>query len=308
MTTATAEKRGTPGVDVNKAAATGRHDDPAGDGLLVEASGLTKAFGDNVVLRGIDLVVARGDIVSLLGQSGGGKSTLLRCLNLLERPDGGTVRVSGETTYHDGRVQLSGAQLVALRRRVGMVFQQFNLFPHLTAIENIVLPLVQGLGLTKDEAAERAERGLERVGLRGKALCYPETLSGGQQQRVAIARALALRPLLLLFDEPTSSLDPESTAEVLAVMRELGEEGMAMVVATHEIGFALGVSDRAVFIHEGHVVEEGPARQVLTDPQQERTRTFLRRLAVDREQPDPEDELSGTLRVQGETAVDGEHG
>jgi polar amino acid transport system ATP-binding protein len=235
---------------------------------------LRKRFGRQVVLEGIDLDVNSHEVLAIIGQSGGGKSTLLRCINLLETPDGGSIEVDGAPVF-GAKVRLSSHDLVNLRRKVGIVFQRFHLFPHLTAIENVTLPLIRGLGMGDVEAVDRASRMLNRVGLIHKALASPETMSGGEQQRVAIARALALQPRALLFDEPTSALDPESTGEVNAVIRELASGGMTMVVVTHELGFAEDVSDRVIFIDRGRIVEEGPPRQVLRNPRAERTRAFL---------------------------------
>jgi len=226
------------------------------------------------VLRGVDLDVGRAEVVSVIGRSGSGKSTLLRCLNLLEQPSGGTIEVGGERVYGYGRA-LRGRELVALRRRIGMVFQSLCLFPHLSAVENVALPLIRGLGLGQDEAIRRSLGFLGRVGLADRALELPRRLSGGQQQRVAIARALALRPVALLFDEPTSALDPESTAEVLAVMRELRDEGMTMIVVTHELGFAADASDRVGFIADGAFLEIGPPGDILQNPRHDRTREFV---------------------------------
>ncbi|WP_194909305.1 amino acid ABC transporter ATP-binding protein [Catenulispora rubra] len=243
-------------------------DDPA----VIRVGNLTKSFEGRPVLRGIDLRVDRGSIVSVIGRSGGGKTTLLRCMNLLERPDGGTISISGEPVFADGR-QVHG-DLARLRQRVGMVFQRFNLFPHLTAIENVVIGQ-RCAKVAEREALERAAALLKRVGLAHRGLAYPDQMSGGEQQRVAIARALALRPEVLLFDEPTSSLDPEATREVLRVMRELAAEGMTMVLVTHEISFAREVADWTVYVDDGVVVEQGPPSEVLDRPAHERTRRFL---------------------------------
>jgi ABC-type polar amino acid transport system ATPase subunit len=242
---------------------------------VISVRDLRKSFGTHEVLRGVSLDIHAGEVVSVLGRSGGGKSTLLRCLNLLEVPTLGTIEVEGRAIFKDRQLARGGA-LVQLRRRVGMVFQAFNLFPHLTAVENVVLPLIHGQRMDEANAVRTALKFLDRVGLAEKALELPERLSGGQQQRVAIARALALRPLALLFDEPTSALDPESTGEVLKVMRELSQEGMTMVVVTHEIGFARDVSDVVLFIDDGLIVEQGPPGVVLRAPRQPRTREFLR--------------------------------
>jgi polar amino acid transport system ATP-binding protein len=229
-----------------------------------------KSFGDLHVLRGIDIEVGRGQVVCVIGPSGSGKSTLLRCINLLEPPD-------------DGRIYLEGADITAhtrshvdfVRRRVGIVFQQFNLFPHMTAVQNVSLAQRTVLGRSDAEAQRKSRELLTRVGLDDKIDEYPERLSGGQQQRVAIARALAMDPHVMLFDEVTSALDPELVKEVLDVMRELAAEGMTMVVVTHEMGFARDVADRVMFMDEGVVVEEGEARALLDQPREERTRQFL---------------------------------
>ncbi|MET9517514.1 amino acid ABC transporter ATP-binding protein [Streptomyces sp. NPDC002994] len=238
----------------------------------IEIRSLHKSFGDNHVLRGIDLDVARGDVVCVIGPSGSGKSTLLRCVNLLEEPSSGQVFVGG-TEVTDIEVDID-----AVRRRIGMVFQQFNLFPHVTVTENLVLPQRRVLGRGKAEAAKVARENLDRVGLSDKADAYPAQLSGGQQQRVAIARALSMGPEVMLFDEPTSALDPELVGDVLAVMRVLASEGMTMMVVTHEMSFAREVADRVVFMDGGVIVEEGPAAQVVGDPRHERTRNFLNRI------------------------------
>lgn len=238
--------------------------------VLVEH--LTKSFDGRVVLDDVHLRVESGTIVSIIGQSGGGKTTLLRCVNLLERPDTASLRIAGETVFSGP--DLVYRDLARLRRKVGMVFQRFNLFPHLTAVENVVLGQVRA-GVPEKEALRRAVELLRRVGLAHRALAYPEQMSGGEQQRVAIARALALKPEVLLFDEPTSSLDPESTGEVLRVMRELAEDGMTMILVTHELPFAREVSDWTVFVDGGKIVEEGVPAQVLGSPAHERTRAFL---------------------------------
>jgi polar amino acid transport system ATP-binding protein len=238
---------------------------------MLDVKALRKSFGELEVLRGIDLVVGRGEVVCVLGPSGSGKSTLLRCINLLEPPDGGEILLEGK--------ELSGAakrgDVDYVRRRVGMVFQQFNLFPHKTARENVSLAQRTVLDRSKAEANQKAEALLARVGLGDKLDQYPERLSGGQQQRVAIARALAMDPHVMLFDEVTSALDPELIKEVLDVMRELASEGMTMVVVTHEMGFARDVGDRVVFMDEGMVIEEGDPKQVLDDPREDRTKRFL---------------------------------
>jgi polar amino acid transport system ATP-binding protein len=240
---------------------------------MLKLSGVTKSFGDLQVLKGIDLAVDRGEVVCVLGPSGSGKSTLLRCINLLEPPDRGQILLEGtEVTAGRGKNPL-GVDYV--RRRVGMVFQQFNLFPHKSAIENVALAQETVLGRDQQEARKKAAGLLERVGLGDKLEEYPERLSGGQQQRVAIARALAMDPHAMLFDEVTSALDPELIKEVLDVMRELADEGMTMIVVTHEIGFARDVGDRVVVMDGGVFVEQGPAKQVIDSPKEERTKRFL---------------------------------
>ncbi|MCX4585837.1 amino acid ABC transporter ATP-binding protein [Streptomyces sp. NBC_01481] len=238
----------------------------------IEIRGLHKSFGDNEVLRGIDLEVARGEVVCVIGPSGSGKSTLLRCVNLLEEPTSGKVFVGG-TEVTDLDVDID-----AVRRRIGMVFQQFNLFPHVNVTENLTLPQRRVLGRDRAKAAAVAKENLGRVGLADKAEAFPAQLSGGQQQRVAIARALSMGPEVMLFDEPTSALDPELVGDVLSVMRLLAAEGMTMMVVTHEMSFAREVADRVVFMDEGVIVEQGPAEQVVGDPQHERTRNFLMRI------------------------------
>jgi ABC-type polar amino acid transport system ATPase subunit len=247
----------------------------AGDGTAVRITGLSKSFDGRLVLDDVSLDVGRGQIVSIIGQSGGGKTTLMRCINLLERPDRATIEVGGEAIFSGDR--LVCPSLARLRQTVGMVFQRFNLFPHLTAVENVMLAQVKASGVGEHEAMERAVALLKRVGLAHRALAYPEQMSGGEQQRVAIARALALRPTVLLFDEPTSSLDPESTAEVLRVMRELAADGMTMVLVTHELPFAEHVSDWVVFIDGGRIVEQGRPAAVLRDPAEARTRAYVKR-------------------------------
>jgi ABC-type polar amino acid transport system ATPase subunit len=240
---------------------------------LIEVRGLSKSFGAATVLHSVDVAVRAGEILTILGQSGGGKSTLLRCINLLELPSGGDISVAGEPVVADGRVVVK--DLARLRQRVGMVFQRFNLFPHLTAIENVILAQTKAAGISEDEAIENAVRLIRRVGLAHRALAFPDQMSGGEQQRVAIARALALHPMALLFDEPTSALDPESTREVLKVMRELAEGGMTMVIVTHEVPFARQISDQVVFVDAGYIVEQGPPDMVIGAPREARTRSFL---------------------------------
>ncbi|WP_431709927.1 amino acid ABC transporter ATP-binding protein [Glutamicibacter uratoxydans] len=234
--------------------------------------GLRKSYGSNEVLKGIDLEVKPGQVVCLIGPSGSGKSTLLRCVNLLEKPNGGTIHVGGfEAT--DPEVDLD-----RMRQKVGMVFQQFNLFPHLTVLENCTVAQIKVLKRSQSEAKKVAQENLERVGLGDFGTRYPDQLSGGQQQRVAIARALSMDPTLMLFDEPTSALDPETVGEVLAIMKRLAKAGMTMLVVTHEMAFAKEVADRVVFMDGGVVVEEGPAAEVIGNPQQPRTQDFLRRV------------------------------
>jgi polar amino acid transport system ATP-binding protein len=245
--------------------ATGGHT----GGPTLRLEGVHKSFGDLHVLCGIDLEVDRGAVVCVIGPSGSGKSTLLRCINLLEPPDAGRIYLDGT------EITQSRKEVDFVRRRVGMVFQQFNLFPHMTAIENVSLAQVKVLGRTPEEARSKSRELLRRVGLEDKIGEYPERLSGGQQQRVAIARALAMDPHVMLFDEVTSALDPELVKEVLDVMRELAAEGMTMVIVTHEMGFARDVADRVAFIDQGVIAEEGGARDVLDHPREERTRRFL---------------------------------
>ncbi|MDI3280267.1 MAG: amino acid ABC transporter ATP-binding protein [Bacillota bacterium] len=239
---------------------------------MIRVVDLHKKFGRLHVLRGITTEVRQGEVVVIIGPSGSGKSTFLRCLNLLEKPTAGEVYIEGV------RVTDPHVNLRAVREEVGMVFQRFNLFPHMTALENIALAPHKVRGLSREEAEARAYELLERVGLRDKAKSYPDELSGGQQQRVAIARALAMQPKVMLFDEPTSALDPEMIKEVLDVMKALAAEGMTMVVVTHEMGFAREVGDRVIFMDEGVIVEEGPPQELFARPQSERTRTFLSKI------------------------------
>ncbi|NML84603.1 MAG: amino acid ABC transporter ATP-binding protein [Polaromonas sp.] len=236
---------------------------------MIRVNGLTKQFGSLQVLRGIDCTIKTSEVVCVIGPSGSGKSTFLRCLNGLEDASGGEVLVHG-VSVHEPRTDVD-----ALRSEIGMVFQRFNLFPHKTVLENITLAPTKVRGLTAVQARLRASELLEKVGLIDKIDAYPNQLSGGQQQRVAIARALAMQPLIMLFDEPTSALDPEMVGEVLAVMQNLAEEGMTMVVVTHEMGFARQVADRVIFIDEGMVVEEGTPASLFDHPREERTRKFL---------------------------------
>jgi polar amino acid transport system ATP-binding protein len=249
---------------------------------LVRALNVTKAFHGNEVLKGIDMDVHKGEVVCLLGPSGSGKTTFLRCINQLETIDGGRIWVDGDLMGYadrDGHLHhLTDKQIAAQRREIGMVFQRWNLFPHLTALENIMEAPIQVKGEKKSEVRERALALLEQVGLSDKPTAYPAQLSGGQQQRVAIARALAMKPKLMLFDEPTSALDPELVGEVLKVMRQLALDGMTMIVVTHEMSFAREVADRVVFMDAGVVVEQGRPSDVISNPQHERTRSFLRRM------------------------------
>ena len=239
------------------------------EGHIVELAGVHKAFGDNVVLDGIDLQIARGEAIVVAGPSGSGKSTMLRCINGLESIDRGTITFDGQ------RIDSAGRGLAKLRTRIGMVFQQFNLFPHMTVERNITLAPVKAKGVPAAQAREKARELLERVGIPQKADAYPADLSGGQQQRVAIARALAMEPSLMLFDEPTSALDPEMIREVLDVMRDLAHSGLSMVVVTHEMGFAREVCDRLVFIDDGVIVEEGPPEEFFSAARSQRAREFV---------------------------------
>jgi len=240
---------------------------------LIEIRNLSKSFGPATVLHSVDVDVQAGQILTILGQSGGGKSTLLRCINLLELSSGGDITIAGDPVVSDGRVVVK--DLCRLRQKVGMVFQRFNLFPHLTAIENVILAQTKAAGISEDQAIETAVRLIRRVGLAHRAMAFPDQMSGGEQQRVAIARALALKPTALLFDEPTSALDPESTREVLTVMRELAEGGMTMVIVTHEVPFAQQISDQVAFVDAGYIVEQGPPSEVIGAPRELRTQAFL---------------------------------
>ena len=237
---------------------------------ILATQGLVKRFGTNEVLRGIDLEVAEGEVVALIGASGSGKSTLLRCLNRLEEPTSGAVAFQGR--------EVTAERVDEVRRSIGMVFQRFNLFPHLTALGNVTVGPQRVLRESKAEAEAAGRRLLDGVKLGTKADALPSELSGGQQQRVAIARALAMRPAMMLFDEPTSALDPELVGEVLEAMRELARSGMTMLVATHEMGFARDVASRVVFLDAGRILEDGPPAQVLEDPREPRTREFLARV------------------------------
>ena len=246
---------------------------------MVTAERVHKSFGRLEVLKGIDLEVGRGEVMCILGPSGSGKSTFLRCINHLEKIDAGLLTVDGEIVGYERRgdklYERREKAIAAQRREIGMVFQRFNLFPHMTALDNVIEAPVRVKRTGKARARERGRQLLERVGLADKAHAYPNELSGGQQQRVAIARALAMNPKLMLFDEPTSALDPELVGEVLDVMRDLATSGMTMIVVTHEIGFAREVGDALVFMDDGVVVEQGAPREVLANPQHERTKAFL---------------------------------
>ncbi|WP_416196441.1 amino acid ABC transporter ATP-binding protein [Selenomonas sp.] len=235
---------------------------------MIDIDNLHKSFGDAHILKGIDLHIKEKEVVVIIGPSGSGKSTLLRCINYLERPTSGTVSV-------DGIILGSEANINDVRKEVGMVFQRFNLFPHMTVLANIMLAPMKVRQVPKEEAEERARKLLARVGLADKAESYPQQLSGGQQQRVAIARALAMKPKVMLFDEPTSALDPEMVGEVLDVMKSLAKEGMTMVIVTHEMGFAREVGDRVLFVDDGRILEQGTPEAVFEHPQEERTKNFL---------------------------------
>ncbi len=254
---------------------------------LVNAVNVSKSFGDNEVLKGIDLSVYPGQVVTLLGPSGSGKTTFLRCINQLETINGGRIYVDGDLMgYEDkgGKLHaLTDKKVAAQRREIGMVFQKFNLFPHKTVLENICEAPVMVQGRKRKEVQAEALVLLEQVGLGDKAAAYPNQLSGGQQQRVAIARALAMSPKLMLFDEPTSALDPELVGDVLAVMRDLANSGMTMIVVTHEMSFAREVADEVVFMDGGVVVEVGPPGEVLVNPQHQRTKDFLSRVTAEEE-------------------------
>lgn len=251
--------------------------------LIIEALDIHKSFGAMQILKGISLQVRRGEVVVLIGASGSGKTTFIRCINLLEDIQGGRIRVNGRAMGYrersDGSLVRDSERNIARQRRdIGMVFQRFNLFPHMTALENIIEAPIQVLGTPRAQALEQARGLLARVGLADKASHYPAMLSGGQQQRVAIARALAMKPQAMLFDEPTSALDPETVGEVLQVMKELAEEGMTMVVVTHEMGFAREVADRVVVLDQGELIEQGPPEQIFSHPSHSRTRAFLSRV------------------------------
>lgn len=240
-----------------------------GDDIKIDVRNLKKSFGQSDVLKDINLRIAQGEVVCIIGPSGSGKSTLLRCLNKLEDSTDGQIIINGKN-LGDPKVSIN-----EMRQNIGMVFQQFNLFPHLTVTENITLAPIELKKATKEEAAQKAVELLGMVGLAEKANAYPKELSGGQKQRVAIARALAMDPDIMLFDEPTSALDPEMVGEVLSAMKQLAQQGMTMIVVTHEMGFAREVSDRVIFMDGGYIVEEGTPEEVFGNPQQDRTRDFL---------------------------------
>jgi polar amino acid transport system ATP-binding protein len=245
---------------------------PVTDTEVLRLDEVRKSFGGNTVLRGITQTVMKNEVVCLIGASGSGKSTLLRCVNLLERIDGGTIHLDGTL------ISARGVDENLVRKHIGIVFQSYNLFPHMTVERNVTLGPCKALGMSKAEAADQARALLERFGLADKLHDYPDRLSGGQQQRVAIVRALAMQPRLLLLDEVTSALDPELVAEVLNVIRELAEGGMTMVIATHEMGFAREIANRVCFLEDGQIVEQAPPAQLFTSPQDERTQRFLRRI------------------------------
>ncbi|MBJ9974283.1 amino acid ABC transporter ATP-binding protein [Pseudomonas sp. S75] len=251
--------------------------------VVIQASDVHKAFGELEILKGVSLDVHKGEVVVLIGASGSGKTTFIRCINLLEDIQRGTIRVNGELMGYreraDGtRVRDSEKNIARQRRDIGMVFQRFNLFAHMTVLENIIEAPIGVLGVPRSQAIEQARALLARVRMSEKADHYPAQLSGGQQQRVAIARALAMKPQAMLFDEPTSALDPETVGEVLQVMKALAEDGMTMVVVTHEMGFAREVADRVVVLHQGELIEQGPPNQVFGNPHHPRTREFLSRV------------------------------
>ncbi len=255
----------------------------AHEDVIIDAQDIHKSFGDLEILKGVSLQVRRGEVVVLIGASGSGKTTFIRCINLLEDIQGGRIRVNGRAMGYceraDGSlVRDSEREIARQRRDIGMVFLRFNLFPHMTALENIIEAPIHVLGVPRAQALEHARSLLARVGLADKAAHYPSMLSGGQQQRVAIARALAMKPQAMLCDEPTSALDPETVGEVLQVMKELAEEGMTMVVVTHEMGFAREVADRVVVLDQGELIEQGPPEQIFSRPTHPRTQAFLSRV------------------------------
>lgn len=237
---------------------------------MIEAKNICKKFGELEAVKGADLTVQDGEVLCIIGPSGSGKSTLLRCLNMLEKPDGGTVKVDG--------VEITEENLREMRTKMAMVFQNFNLFNHLTVLDNITISPVNVKGIDKKEAEDKAKKLLKLVGLEEKAAAYPRNLSGGQKQRVAIARALAMDPEIILFDEPTSALDPEMVGEVLDVMKKLADDGMTMLVVTHEMGFAKEVADDVIFMADGEIIERGSAKHIFDNPVQERTKAFLNKV------------------------------
>lgn len=250
------------------------------DTAILQGLDIHKRFGSNEVLKGVSITAHQGNVIAMIGSSGSGKSTFLRCLNLLEQPNAGRIILDGEelqmTLDKQGMLQVRQAdQLRRLRAQVSMVFQHFNLWSHMTALENVIEAPIHALKLSRAEAMERAEKYLQKVGVYHRKDAYPAHMSGGEQQRVAIARALAMEPKVMLFDEPTSALDPELVGEVLRVMRSVAEEGRTMVVVTHEMGFAREVSNRLVFLHKGRIEEQGDPREVLSNPQSERLQAFL---------------------------------
>ncbi len=255
------------------------------DTPLLTIAGVAKAYGATAALRGVDLAVQRGEVVAIIGPSGCGKSTLLRCINFLEEPDAGTIQLDGEPvgfgTVRGRRYRDRQSRIDRMRSRIGMVFQQFNVWPHKTALENVILPQMVVARRSATDAERRGREELDRVGLADKADAYPAELSGGQLQRVAIARALAMDPQLMLFDEPTSALDPELIVEVLAVIRALAEARRTLIVVTHELRFAARVADRVIFMDGGRIVESGPPQSVLVNPKSERLRRFLATLLYD---------------------------
>ena len=238
---------------------------------MIKITNLQKSFGNLHVLKGVNLTITEQEVLVIIGPSGCGKSTLLRCMNFLEEPTGGTVAIDGVVLKND-------ASINDVRKEVGMVFQRFNLFPHMTVLENLMLAPLKVRGIQKAEAEATAKMYLEKVGLADKANAYPEQLSGGQQQRVAIARALCMKPKVMLFDEPTSALDPEMINEVLDVIKTLAHEGMTMVVVTHEMGFAREVGDRVIFLYEGNILEEGTPEEIFSNAKEERTKSFLSKI------------------------------
>jgi polar amino acid transport system ATP-binding protein len=264
---------------------------------VVEVKDLHKSFGSNHVLRGLDATIHQGEVVCVIGPSGSGKSTFLRCINLLEQPTSGSIKVDGE------EVTDPDCDIDAIRRNMGMVFQQFNLFPHLSVLENCTIAQTTVLKRRRDEAEAMARENLEKVGLSEKDEAFPAQLSGGQQQRVAIARALSMDPKLMLFDEPTSALDPELVGDVLSVMRRLASEGMTMFVVTHEMAFARDVADRVIFMDAGLIVEEGVPEQVIGTPTEERTKVFLQRVLDPTHVEAGAEDLAYARRHVGEVAA-----